>query len=585
MGLGLNGCQIDATYPGLIKTCDNSAVTSTYKPITDGNGNDLPLQVSSLGTKFTGDADFTGATVTGIPAGPTGPTGAPGPTGAQGAVGPTGPGGAAGLVNDASTDSIKNADSLVTLAACAGGQGSISLGNGATSDADGVIVIGCAATSLNGTAYGGNAVIIGCGATGQAFAGSSVALGSRTCVSSLSIAIGDESKSNSYGISIGSDNPNGTGYMVQSSSTLIGSTGRINGDFGVGLGRCSCSNVGCGTALGARSCINTLGTCGGAFGFFAQSNAASAYAIGYNVTATRANALTTCEIELCTAGGGLYLTTPDGLAQPKISVDNSCALLVDGTPVGGGGGAAGLESGTGTDSMQSAASLTTVAANAAGACSIALGNGASVLNALTGNSIAIGTNATTCKSGSIAIGTNAFNNGNVSIVIGNGACAPGLDEQIAIGLNAISNSNAGGIALGRDASASGLNGTAIGRNSCSWFAGVALGFGATASTSSFGEGTAVGNSAQALHRSTTALGDRACVTGERGIAIGAQANTAVTDGIAIGTSVSATRSGALTTCEYVACVAGQGLVVTSPDGLTTLGIGIDNSGNIVTYTP
>ena len=69
------------------------------------------------------------------------------------------------------------------------------------------------------------------------------------------------------------------------------------------------------------------------------------------------------------------------------------------------------------------------------------------------------------------------------------------------------------------------------------------------------------------------------------VAIGCQSCAAADGAVALGRNVCANRADYVTGCGFEACVAGQGLVVTSPDGLTTCGIGIDNSGNIITYTP
>lgn len=61
MGTTLTGQQIDLTYDGLIKTQNNDPIDGTLRALTDGLGNDLPVEVSTTGVNFTG-------TVTGIPA-------------------------------------------------------------------------------------------------------------------------------------------------------------------------------------------------------------------------------------------------------------------------------------------------------------------------------------------------------------------------------------------------------------------------------------------------------------------------------------------------------------------------------------
>ena len=65
----LTGTKIKDTYPSLIKTEDNLPVDGTLKKLTDGVGNELPLEASTAGIKFTGEVDFDGATVTGIKSG------------------------------------------------------------------------------------------------------------------------------------------------------------------------------------------------------------------------------------------------------------------------------------------------------------------------------------------------------------------------------------------------------------------------------------------------------------------------------------------------------------------------------------
>ncbi len=53
--------KIEDTYTGLLKTSDNLPIDATLKTIQDGNGGNLPIQVSTTGVNFTG-------TVTGLPA-------------------------------------------------------------------------------------------------------------------------------------------------------------------------------------------------------------------------------------------------------------------------------------------------------------------------------------------------------------------------------------------------------------------------------------------------------------------------------------------------------------------------------------
>ena len=160
-------------------------------------------------------------------------------------------------------------------------------------------------------------------------------------------------------------------------------------------------------------------------------------------------------------------------------------------------GSAGLENGTGTDSLQSASSLTTVAANAAGNDSIALGDSASATRAdgiAIGNgaaanggggdgSIAIGKGSIASANKSIAIGINGTTSSSEGIVIGDDVDSTASDRAIAIG-NAINISNAAdSITLGTQADTSGDSGITIGRDaSATASQAVALGRDVTAAT-------------------------------------------------------------------------------------------------------
>ena len=241
-----------------------------------------------------------------------------------------------------------------------------------------------------------------------------------------------------------------------------------------------------------------------------------------------------------------------------------------------GGGAAGLESGTGADSMQSAASLTTTAANASANETIALGDGAA---ASSGGNIAIGDNANaggddffdrvniaigrntvannerciaiglgTDATGdrAIGIGEDAQATGSGSISIGGGSSAEGglgisigrnsnnssLGEQLTIGFGAQNTSNSGGISIGRNAHAKNSNTVAIGRDS------VSDGFGATA----------VGYRADCRSGSgiSAAFGYDATVTGSEGTAIGATSQATASQAIALGYGVVAATANTAT---------------------------------------
>jgi len=63
MGISLNGLTPAGTYPGLIKTGDNTAIDGTPKVLSDGNGNNLPMEVSTTGVNFTNNLQQGGVAV------------------------------------------------------------------------------------------------------------------------------------------------------------------------------------------------------------------------------------------------------------------------------------------------------------------------------------------------------------------------------------------------------------------------------------------------------------------------------------------------------------------------------------------
>ena len=72
MGTSLINTKPQDTYPGLIKTTDNAAISGTLKTLSDGNGNDFPMQVSTTAVNFTGTLTLNGSPVTTPPSGVSG---------------------------------------------------------------------------------------------------------------------------------------------------------------------------------------------------------------------------------------------------------------------------------------------------------------------------------------------------------------------------------------------------------------------------------------------------------------------------------------------------------------------------------
>ncbi len=203
-------------------------------------------------------------------------------------------------------------------------------------------------------------------------------------------------------------------------------------------------------------------------------------------------------------------------------------------------GAPGLVAGTGTDSMKSDDALTTVASVAAGARSIAIGDGA---NANSDGSIAIGSVANVPPAPRldyISIGQDVFIAQN-SIAIGKNTNAQS-DRGLAMVEGATVASD-GGIVIGYNARATGYqqSQTVIGNGAESDSQGnVAIGLGAQALGGGGFERTniCIGNGLASNER-TIAIGHQTSSTGSRSIAIGENANTSQGRAITIGQNSSA----------------------------------------------
>jgi len=63
MSISLNGLKPKDTYQALIKVGDNTIVTTINKTLSDGQGNDLPMEVSTLEINFTGLVKQSGITL------------------------------------------------------------------------------------------------------------------------------------------------------------------------------------------------------------------------------------------------------------------------------------------------------------------------------------------------------------------------------------------------------------------------------------------------------------------------------------------------------------------------------------------
>jgi len=514
------GCQVAAQYDNTVTvkslyTCTASTPTAGGVIIEDAGGTARRLNITAAGAL---QIDST-------------------PVG--------GGGGAAGLVSGTGTDSMQSAASLTTNPASALGNDGIALGDGALAKSGANnISIGPNATSgtIGGTAIGSGAfaidysVALGCNACAYGSQLCSVALGNGTCACDKGVAIGINAVACRGAFGMG-DYGRGLGNC----SVAIGGVSTAFGTCSIAMLWFSTACAPSSMAIGAYSNVPVTATSAIAIGQQACATAACAIAIGASVTAARANTVTVCALETCTAStpttGGIIMTDAGSVAR-RLNITAAGALQIDSTPVGGGGGAAGLVSGTAADSMKNADSLVTTPSSATGTGSIVLGNGST--DGGYNNNVVIGYQAT----------ATTFDTG---VVIGYQACGFGtIINSKSSAANSVVIGGAGDGALLRN---SGANSVVVG----------------PAASNTGVRGVAIGYAAQSC--------------GACSIALGGFATACAQGSVALGYSIDATRADTATACQMEACVAGKGIVVTSPDGLTTLGIGIDNSGNIVTYTP
>lgn len=264
MGLTLTGQQIDQSYIGLLKTTDNAAIGATSKVLTDGAGNDLTLSVSTTGMEFTGNIDFTGATVTGV-------------------------GGAAGLISGSGPDSMQSAASLTANPASAQNQRDICIGDGGITSggSDNIFIGGGGQASDNSVGIGVAAVAINTSialhANARATGSRCVSIGRATDVSGeQSVGIGGEGSTVSGNFAVG-----------------VGSAINIQGDNGGGFGYQTQTGVG------------TNG----------------AFAIGNGITANKDNTVSVKELEVQTVGGGIIMYSPNG-TEYKLTVNDAGDLVV-----------------------------------------------------------------------------------------------------------------------------------------------------------------------------------------------------------------------------------------------------------------
>jgi len=551
MGLSLFNRRICNTYPGIIKTCDNTPITSTPKAMSDGVGNNVPLAIGTAGVDYTGTQDFSGATVVGL--------------------GVT----SAGVVAGTGTSSFKVADALVSVPATASSIGAIALG-------DGMCV-----TGVRG---------IGIGFLNQVSGGDGIAIGSVSCaIGAQSIVLG----SSAFTCAIGGTSI-GTGAKVFPTGlngTALGCNSAVCAINAVALGAavtacCSCTVTACSMFL----CVPSTPTVGGLL-----INDAGSTTRRLNITASG-----TLQIDgspIC-ADAGLVNDTgtcsikvaSDLVASPAIA-SGACSVAI-----GNDARSIGDQSITlGLGSQVECANGIAIGCGAisTGECnvifppqvvyqwpSISIGKEVCSYNGgigvgsricVGGNGVVMGLcNINVCCAGNIVFGTRNYilNNSESTRMFGyyNVVLANGGDQHVLVGSdNEVDDpiNQCGRI-------------TAVGSANLSYSQfTTAVGYG-NINYSGADNSTSVGVYNRNYCPNTTTLGSGNWANCSGSIGIGWSNRVCAKCAIAIGFSVTACRCNTLTTCQLETCVAGCGLIVRTPDNTKSYKIAVDNSGNITT---
>jgi hypothetical protein len=373
MGQTLTGNQINNSYQGLLKTTDNAAISGTAKTITDGDGNDINMQILTNQINFpSGTVDFTGATVLGI-----------------------GGGGAAGLVSGTGTDSMKSASSLTTTPAVAPTTNSIALGEN--------VVIQANAARPSWTALGhigiGNNINITENSFGDFYGRSCIAIGRNITQNPYydggNISIGDGAQStNMHGIAIGANT------SAHQFAFAFGQNASASAESSIAFGRFANANTLNAIAIGAST--NSTGTNSIAIGQGATAEFSTAVSIGDGNTNQNGSNMSIGRGNTNLAAGSTIIGQGNNMGLNN----QGCQLFASNITVPAGQndfvgiGRISNPSGQISNSIQ----IGLVSQVTDSTDSVAIGRSSSVINA--NSSVAIGNSASATTAQSVAIGFN-----------------------------------------------------------------------------------------------------------------------------------------------------------------------------------
>jgi len=236
MGTPLTGSTVASTYTGLLKTSDNSALTSVLKAIGDGSGMDSALFVSTTEVNTTGNfsvgankltvAAASGNTVVGGSLTVTGATSLSGNLAIPGNLSVTGTSTLTGATNVASTLAVIGATSLSSLSTSGAATIGTTLG---VTGASTLASLGVTGAATVGTTLGvtGASTLASLGVTGAATVGTTLGVTGATTLASVGVtgAATVGTTLDVTGAATISNNLTVTGNATVNGNTTIGNAG------------------------------------------------------------------------------------------------------------------------------------------------------------------------------------------------------------------------------------------------------------------------------------------------------------------------------------------------------------------------
>lgn len=292
---GLNGQTVQSTYESLLKTLDNTPVDGTSKAISDGEGNAIPMEVSTSGVAFTGDADFTNATVIGLASGTSGTSGSSGVNGAAGTSGTDGSSGVNGVAGTSGTDGSSGTNGTSGVNGAAG-----------TSGTDG-------SSGSSGISGGSPGLVAGVGTSSMRSADALVATPTQAN-GNAGIALGSGAKANgAESVAIGE-----FAEATQTGCAAVGQYSEASATYASAWGRTAAARSDGSVAFGQQALV--------------APGLAGAVAMGRQVVAvdpdtTHVRALYIVAPDGGIGGNGITMLSPNGTAY-KVTVSDGGTLVV-----------------------------------------------------------------------------------------------------------------------------------------------------------------------------------------------------------------------------------------------------------------